>query len=542
MNGSRGYHQVEVWALYLYNKQSLLLIFVISLVLCLIGSGSYPIYILDEAKNSEAAREMFINKEFVVPTFNTWLRTDKPPLHYYFMMLGYKIFGINALGARFFSGVFGALTIGISFYFTTKFLGKTLGWILVMILWSSIFFIQEFHLAVPDPYLIFFISLGVWCFYDFYKNKNNSSLWVMYIAFAFGMLTKGPVAIALPGLICLLFLISTKTLTIKNIAKYKPFLGLLLVLCIAFPWYYMVHVKTAGDWTRGFFLDHNLNRFGSKMEGHGGIFLITWAFVILGLMPFSFFVASGFIKEFKNKKKDSLTRFCLIVSLVFIVFFSISRTKLPNYTMPCYPFLAVLIAKALWEYAKSRSRSIHSTVVMILITLVAVALPIVGKFALMNEEGLEGSSGVASWLLPTSIITCIGTIFYFKNKPKKAFLTISLGWMLLTPILFLIIYPVLTAQSPVESAKVIIGDKKQPIVAYKKFDAAFPINFQQTFTVLQTEEEITAFFTEFPTGYLITKENNITILTDRKDLEMIFEGKALFESHRTKVFKKRVLP
>ena len=86
----------------LYNHQNFLIVFSISLFLCLIGSWAYPIYILDEAKNAEAAREMLVHSEFIVPKFNRLLRTDKPPLHYYFMILGYKLFGVNAFGARFF--------------------------------------------------------------------------------------------------------------------------------------------------------------------------------------------------------------------------------------------------------------------------------------------------------------------------------------------------------------------------------------------------------------------------------------------------------
>ena len=73
------------------------------------------IYILDEAKNAGCAREMLTNQEYVVPTFNGTLRAQKPPLHYYFMILSYRLFEVNKLGARFFSAVFGVLTVLISF-------------------------------------------------------------------------------------------------------------------------------------------------------------------------------------------------------------------------------------------------------------------------------------------------------------------------------------------------------------------------------------------------------------------------------------------
>ena len=65
------------------------MVFLMALLICTSFIGLYLIYILDEARNSEAAREMFVSGDYLVPYFNGELRTDKPPLHYYFMILGY---------------------------------------------------------------------------------------------------------------------------------------------------------------------------------------------------------------------------------------------------------------------------------------------------------------------------------------------------------------------------------------------------------------------------------------------------------------------
>jgi len=62
-----------------YNFLNILL-WIVAFALFSAFSGAYPLYILDEAKNSEAAREMLISGNFWEPTFNESLRTDKPPL------------------------------------------------------------------------------------------------------------------------------------------------------------------------------------------------------------------------------------------------------------------------------------------------------------------------------------------------------------------------------------------------------------------------------------------------------------------------------
>ncbi|MCB4807492.1 glycosyltransferase family 39 protein [Tamlana sp. 62-3] len=513
-------------------------VFLISLILCLLGSGHYPIYILDEAKNAEAAREMLSNGNFITPYFNNILRTDKPPLHYFFMILSYKIFGVNAFAARFFSGVFGALTMATSYHFVKKNTNKTNALVYILILWSSVFFVQEFHLSVPDPYLIFFISAGLWCFYNFQVSNNKTSLWLFYVCLAFGVLAKGPVAIALPGLICLIFIIATKQFSINGIFKYKPILGLLIILIIALPWYILVHIKTNGAWTQGFFIDHNINRFGSKMEGHGGIFLITWAFVLLGLMPFSFFIINA-IKNAYFNRKNTLTLFALIVSSVFIVFFSISGTKLPNYTMPCYPFLAFLISLYLVKTFQNNKKKTGITVVVILITMLSVLLPIAGKLALANEKSLTVVSNVAYWLIPTSVLSVIGLFFYLKNQFNKSFLSIASGWIMLAPILFLVIYPKLTNESPVQASKKIIS-KNSKIIVYKRFDPAFPINFKRTFNVSNKASEVFHFIENNPDGFIITNDrNDYKILSEHKNLELVLERKAIFENHTTRIFRKK---
>src|SRR5690606_22813978 len=185
--------------------------------------------ILDEAKNAEAAREMFVNNDWLVPTFNGELRTDKPPLHYWFMMISYKLFGVSAFSARLLSAVFGVLPILSTFHYTKKFLNRKIAILTTFTLCSSIFFMQEFHLAVPDPYLIFFVSFALFEFYDFYLNNKLVDRFAFYFALGLGTLAKGPVAIALPGLIALVFLLTKRDFNWRTLIRLNPLLGGILV-------------------------------------------------------------------------------------------------------------------------------------------------------------------------------------------------------------------------------------------------------------------------------------------------------------------------
>jgi len=508
-------------------------------LLCFVNLGGHPVYILDEAKNAEAAREMFVSHNWIVPVFNGELRTDKPVLHYWFMMLAYKVFGVSAFSARFFSAVFGVLTILSTYHFTKKFINRRIAAITAFLLCSAIFFMQEFHLAVPDPYLIFFVSFALFTFYDFYKFGTKSSWLLFYISLGLGILAKGPVAIALPGLIILIFLLMKKDFNGNSIKKINPFLGGILTLLVCVPWFVLVHNATNGEFNRGFFLEHNLQRFSGEMEGHGGLPFVTWAFVLLGLLPYSFFIVQGFMQGWKQRKTNDLVLFSFIVSTVFVIFFSISMTKLPNYPMPSYPFIAVLIAVYLNGILTKTIPLKGYKISLWVLLVVALLIPAGGYIALAYIEKQLYSARFSSFLLvilPVGVMMAL--VYLWRKRLTESVISIGLCSMLLTTELFQFVYPKLVAQNPVSLSKEII-DANTKTILYKGFDPAFLFNYQRTFPFAENKEQVMGFLKENPDGTVITKEKFYE--SDWKDVpsEIVLKQKALFENYTIVIFKLR---
>lgn len=518
-------------------KYDVWIVFCIGLLACTSFIGLYPIYILDEARNSEAAREMLASGNYIVPFFNGQLRTDKPPLHYFFMIMGYKLFGVNALGARFFSGVFGALTILVTYWHIKKWQNQILAIFVGVVLLSALFFVQEFHLAVPDPYLIFFVTLSLFSFYNYYKTMQWSWLLLFYASIALGVLTKGPIAIVLPGLIVPVFLLFKKNFNWKSVSSLHPFLGFLLIVLIAGPWYYLVHEYTDGAWTKGFFLDHNLSRFGSEKEGHGGLFILTPLYVVLGLLPFSVFIIQGFYGAWKVRKENDFVLFSLIVSAVTMLFFSISSTKLPNYPMPSYPFVAILIGFYLYKVLLAEKKNKYISASLIFLMIVGVVLPVGGWIGLTVEKQLQSFRPLSLLLLLATLSAIIGFYFYQKERFKHTFLSIACGWVLMAFSLFGIIYPSLTTLSPVVLAMEKIPADSE-IVVFKRFDSAFPINFKRTFPVYDSVQQIKTYLEMHPEAYIITNTRDAENLRDLDGFHLVMEQKAVFENHVTRVYTK----
>ncbi|HEX5168006.1 MAG TPA: glycosyltransferase family 39 protein, partial [Cyclobacteriaceae bacterium] len=96
----------------------------ISVILYSANIWGLTIYVLDEAKNSGCAMEMYHRSDWVVPTFNNELRVDKPPLHYFFMKLSYAIFGVSPFSARLFSVLMGILTMVVVYRSVLRFVDK----------------------------------------------------------------------------------------------------------------------------------------------------------------------------------------------------------------------------------------------------------------------------------------------------------------------------------------------------------------------------------------------------------------------------------
>lgn len=490
--------------------------------------NTYPISILDEAKNAEAAREMLETGDFWVPKFNGELRTDKPPLHYYFMLLGFKLFGTTVLGARFFSAVMGFVTLLATFGFARRHLGEAVAKTTLLVLLGSFFFMQEFHLAVPDPYLIAFITLGLFSFYHFYVTKKYGYLVLFYFFLALGVLSKGPVAIALPGLSVGLFLILQGE--VKRAFRYYPVVGLLGIALVAVPWFWQVHLKTNGLWTQGFFFDHNLNRFSSTMEGHGGIFLITWAFVLLGLLPFSFFIPQSFRHAWRSRTNAPLV-FAACVAGVFILFFSLSSTKLPNYTMPCYAFLALLLGAFLTQKIRDGFAK-WDVISVLLLTLVGMALPVAAYVGLGQEKALAPYQYLAIGLVPTAMGTLLGLVFYIRKKIPFYLLSTAFSWGLLLFVLHGFLYPRLTEVLPTTAVAEVLPNGANVLV-YKRMDAAFPFHFQRTYDVIDNINDVanlhgTYLLTNHPEGQTLDRLANITRVASQK---------ALFENHTTVLYK-----
>ena len=515
------------------NQKYFWLLLGLSALLLFPGLGKTPLWIYDEVRNAECAREMYERGDWIVPTFNGALRTLKPPLHYYFMFGGFKIFGITEWGARFFSAVFGVLTICITYFFIKKYSSQRQAFITSLVLLASTHFLFEFRMSVPDPYLIFLNTVSIFTAFAFfnrdrYQEKTFYWLFICAITMGLGTLTKGPVAIALPGAAILIWLTWEKK--IKEIFSWKILVAGIILFAVAIPWYLLVDNATNGAWTKGFFLQHNFGRFSETMEGHGGPFIIVPIIVLLGMLPASVFIGESF-KKFKTRFSESLPagrqaflRLAFSVVAIFIVFYSISSTKLPNYAMPCYPFVAILLGHFInkaWEENKAK---LYPFIILLIIN---IALPITAYLGIKKEVNTTGMENLAGFLLILTLAAITAFYFMLKNDFRKAIISSFILYFFFHILFFNWLYPAIYKHNPM-SKTIDMVKKYDKIVSYQTFHPSYTYYLPDRVPVFKNLDSLKIYLQENKAAVISRKNFSEELrsigLKEQASMHDLFEG------------------
>jgi 4-amino-4-deoxy-L-arabinose transferase-like glycosyltransferase len=277
--------------------------------------------------------------------YNGQVIFDKPPLYYWLAALLAKVIGFNEWALRFWAALAGVLTVLATYAFGRKFYNDRVGFLSGLVAMTAFQFLVQSRIAELDIVLTLFFVLSLFLFLSGYQTKDNRYYILMYLPLALGMLIKGLLAVALPGCAIFLFLLFKQELPRAKELAVIP--GILIVTVIGLPWYiaeYLVHGQIFVDFALGFLF---LARFQGVVAGHTGPWYYYFPALLLGFAPWSHFLPLALWQTWQNRKNDpALLALCFIIP-AFIVF-SIAKTKIPNYVLPLYPFLAVMVGVA-WD-------------------------------------------------------------------------------------------------------------------------------------------------------------------------------------------------
>ena len=319
------------------------------------GLGYFGLIGADEPRYAQVAREMLARRNWVTPFLDgkPWL--EKPVLYYWETMLVYSIAGVSDWAARV-PAALNATLMSIAVYlFLRRFRpGFQLdGALMTASAAGVIGFARAASMDMPLA-AMFTIALLAW--FGWYESSAKHYLALFYILLGFATLAKGPVAPFLAASVIIIFLAAAKNLRRVSRALWIP--GIALFCAITLPWYIAVQIRNP-EFFRVFILEHNLARFGSGVYHHKEAFWYFVPVVLLGLIPWTIFVAAALLDSIRAwwserkqlfQPENALNVFLMIWLVVPAVFFSLSQSKLPGYMLPALPAGTSLLA----EYVRRR--------------------------------------------------------------------------------------------------------------------------------------------------------------------------------------------
>jgi len=351
----------------------LLFLFFSVLILETLGNNTLPLIDRDEPRFAEASREMRQSGDFIIPRINGAYRFDKPPLIYWCQAASTLVFGESDFSVRFPSALFAAATVVLTAAWASRLYGASAGFWSGLVLGTCLQLFIHGRAAVADMPMIFFFTGATWAAWERSQGQRSLALWIcFYFALAAGFLAKGPVAL-LPIVALLLFHLWARTPI-----RFRPrsaISGGLLVLIIIGLWGIPALVLTHGEFFRVGIGKHVVMRSVAPLQSHGasgmgGYFLLLpFYFVTLfvSFFPWSLFLP-GIIQRLRVGL-DTFERYALCgIGVVFAVF-SLLQTKLPHYTLPAFPLIAILVGRIIHESRFRRMVAVSAFATYLLIAL-----------------------------------------------------------------------------------------------------------------------------------------------------------------------------
>ncbi|MBY0450514.1 MAG: glycosyltransferase family 39 protein [Cyanobacteria bacterium] len=308
--------------------------------------GSYPFFDVDEPRYAEAAREMLESGNWVTPYFNYVVRFDKPIFFYWLIAGVYKIFGVSEYAARSVSALSATLIVFSMLGFGIIVKQARTGLLAAIMTASCLQVIGLSRMSITDMNLCLWMTLTSLSLLLVVLKGNR--WWIAAGFFAgIGVLTKGPVALVLPGGILLVYSALTQQLSQHFKTRFFP-IALMMMLVISLPWYILAYQANGPDFLDALFL-HNVTRFESTVSGHAQPIWFFAVVLILGFLPWTPFLLQASVRYLwpfrKTSGINSVTAFYsgLWAVLVFL-FFTVANTKLLTYILPMFPAVALFLA------------------------------------------------------------------------------------------------------------------------------------------------------------------------------------------------------
>ena len=474
-----------------YNK-ALWLIIILAIVMMIPFLGLSDFNTKGEPREAVVAYTMLEHGNWILPINNGGDIPYKPPFFHWCIAFFSLIAGhVNEYTSRLPSAVSLVLmTIGgFVFYAKRK---DTQTSLITAILTLTAFEVHRAGMNCRVDMVNSALMVGaMYLLYRWWEKGKHQLPWLAILCMSGATLTKGPVGIILPCFVMGVFMLTQR----ENFwgIVWRMALTALLSLIIPFCWYYAAYLQGGDEFLR-LVKEENIDRFIGKMayESHENPAWYNLLTLVMGWAPYTLLLLfSLFILPWKKfsktrflenaKKATPLQVFTWLAFLLVLFFYCIPKSKRSVYLLPCYPFMAYLIAEYIVWMMKEKTGAIKvyagviaSLAVILVVTAFVIRTGCIpdtifhGKHAADNIAMLHAIGDSYSFLFNAcQIFLLIGAYHIFKALKKKE----TSQMMRYTLVMIIAIFITLdsTLQPAVLNTK---ADKHLAPVIEKKFDTS----------------------------------------------------------------------
>jgi 4-amino-4-deoxy-L-arabinose transferase-like glycosyltransferase len=338
----------------------------------------------DEPRYAWIARDMAESGDWVTPRLYGKPWFEKPVFYYWSAALCFKLFGVSETSARLPSALCALLATLALAWLALRLGGWEMARWVLLLLPSTVGMIGFAHAASTDMPFSAMLSVAMVCvavalnlvpnfseknppegisadetredLLAYRQTKETIYLSLMLFGFFLGLavLAKGPAALILAGGTTLLWAASNKRWR-DAVRLFHPIaIGTFLLTCV--PWYVLCGLRNP-EFFRVFIIEHNFKRYLTPEFQHIQPFWYYLPITIVALLPWVFWLA--WFAGGKGRKNEGVQQRAQILFLagwgVFpVLFFSLSKSKLPGYILPAVLPMGFLISFAVTHAVKSK--------------------------------------------------------------------------------------------------------------------------------------------------------------------------------------------
>ncbi len=340
-----------------------------------------PAMPIDETRYLAVAWEMHLHGNYLVPHLNGAPYSDKPPLLFWLINIGWLFAGMNVWVVRF--GILMASLVSLLLF---RRLSVRLGASGTFARNATLLLLGMLYFALFSSAIMFDVILTTWVLVamhgalDLDQRRWWRGIGMVGLAFGLGILTKGPVVLLDAGMVLLFAPWWSETARSQPGRWYGAMLlGVLIGAAIALAWAIPAAIAGGHKYADAIFLHQTVDRM-SKSFAHRRP--LWWYFMVMPLMvlPWTLAVRASWRTWWHSLNTTKLARFAVAWFVPTFVAFCLVSGKQPHYMLPLLPALALYLAEVL-SHDDSRLRGRLFGMLLLSVATALAAMPYLAAHA-----------------------------------------------------------------------------------------------------------------------------------------------------------------